>query len=374
MKENKKYDFLIVGSGLFGSTCANLLSKKGYKVLVLEKRKHVGGNIYTKRTNGIDVHVYGAHIFHTSDENIWSYINQFGKFNNFINSPLANYKGELYHLPFNLNTFIELWPDVRNGEDAKAKIEAEKHTYGIISEPSNLEEQAIMLVGTTIYEKLIKGYTEKQWHRKCSELPAFIIKRIPLRFEKNNNYFNDVYQGIPLSGYTSIIKNMLKGIDVRLGVDFLANKEKYEGIAGKIIFTGSIDEYFGYKFGILEYRSLEFKNELLNQKSFQNNAVINYTSSDEPYTRIIEHKFFNFKNTKTTIITREFPKDWEIGGERFYPINNDKNNDLYLKYHELANSQDNVYFGGRLGMYKYFDMDDTIDAAFKLVNKLIEEK
>ena len=367
---NKKYDYLIVGSGLFGSTCARLLTDKGYKVLVIEKRNHIGGNVYTEKIDDIDVHVYGSHIFHTSNEEVWSFVNRFAKFNNFINSPLANYHGEIYNLPFNMNTFVQLWPDVKSEEDAKRHIEQEKLEYGIKENPKNLEEQAIMLVGTTIFKKLIKEYTEKQWNKKCTELPPFIIKRLPLRFTFDNNYFNDIYQGIPIDGYTRMVSNMLEGIDVSLGVDFLKNRDLYSSIADHIIYTGPIDEFYDYKFGILEYRSLVFKTKSLDIKSFQNNAVVNYTSHEVPYTRIIEHKFFNDKNQNTTIISEEYPDDWSIGKERFYTVNDEKNNSLYKRYLELARKENNLFFGGRLGMYNYFDMDDTIAAAFELVKNM----
>jgi len=371
---DKKYDFLIVGAGLFGSTCARLLTDKGYKVLVIEKRNHIAGNIYTKKQSNIDVHVYGAHIFHTSNEKVWEYVNQFASFNNFINSPLANFKGEIYNLPFNMNTFVELWPHIKTAEEAKAIIENEKKKYGIIDNPKNLEEQAIMLVGTTIYKKLIKEYTEKQWNRSCLELPSFIIKRIPLRFTFDNNYFNDCYQGVPIDGYTKMIERMLNGVEVKLNVNFLKDKEHFLKISKTIIYTGPIDEFFDYTKGILEYRSLRFETEELNFESYQNNAVVNYTSHDVPYTRIIEHKFFNPSNQQTTIISKEYPENWSLEKERFYTVNDDNNNTLYAEYSKLANLQKNVYFGGRLGMYKYFDMDDTIEAAFALVDKILKER
>ena len=364
------YDYLIVGSGLYGSVCAYELNKRGYKCLVIDKRDHIAGNIYTKEIEGINVHMYGAHIFHTSNKYIWDYINRFAEFNNYINQPVARYKNELYNLPFNMNTFTKLWNDVFTPEDAKRKIEEEKEKYHI-EEPKNLEEQAINLVGPTIYEKLIKGYTAKQWGRLCTELPSFIIKRLPVRFTFDNNYFNDRYQGIPIGGYTKIIEKMLKGIEVRLNCDYLKNKNELNKIAKNIIYTGPIDEYFEYKYGELEYRKVEFKNEILNCTNYQGNAVINYTEYDIPYTRIIEHKHFEFDTTSPkTIISKEYPSKWKLGDEPYYPVNNDKNNELYQKYKELADKEKNIYFGGRLGLYKYYDMDDTIEAALKIIKEV----
>lgn len=363
------YDYLIVGAGLFGATCANKLKQQGKKVLVIEKRDHVGGNIYTEKRDNINVHVYGAHIFHTSDKEVWDYVNSFVKFNDFINCPIADFHGERYNLPFNMNTFCQLWPDVHTPEEAMAKIEQEKAKYKII-EPQNLEEQAISLVGPTIYRKLIKEYTEKQWGRSCKELPAFIIKRLPVRFEFNNNYFNDTYQGIPIGGYTLLVEKMLEGIEVRCGVDFLKNKEEYSKLAKKIIYTGPIDEYFGYEFGYLEYRSLKFNVRRLEIEDYQHNAVVNYTSHDVPYTRIIEHKHFENDVSPVTIISEEYPDNWELGKERFYTVNNERNNSLYNRYVELASKENNVVFGGRLGLYKYLDMDDTIIEAFNLIKNL----
>ena len=357
----KQYDYIIVGSGLYGSTFAHELKKAGKSVLVLEKRNHIGGNIYTKKEDNIDVHVYGAHIFHTSDEEVWSYVNQFVKFNNFINSPLAYYKGKYYHLPFNMNTFKEMW-GVTKPEEAKKIIE-EQIKKENIKNPKNLEEQALSLVGRDIYEKLIKGYTEKQWGRKATELPAFIIKRLPLRFEYNNNYFNDKYQGIPIGGYTLLIQNMLKDIKVKLNVDYIKYKFYYNLIGKKIVFTGPIDEFFDYKFGPLEYRSLKFEVEKHNKPYYQNNCVVNYNEFEIPYTRIIEHKYFEDDKSEVTIITKEYPDNWELGKERYYPINNEKNTKLYNKYKELAKENKNVIFGGRLANYKYYDMDDTVRAA-----------
>ena len=367
----EKYDFLIVGSGLFGSTCARTLSDAGFKVLVLEKRNHVGGNIYTKKRHNIHIHIYGAHIFHTSNKKIWDFVNKYCEMLPFTNSPLANYHGEIYHMPFNMNTFHELW-GVNTPEEAKAKI-AEEVAKENIKDPQNLEEQALSMVGRTIYTKLVKEYTEKQWGRDCKELPAFIIKRLPLRFEYNNNYFNDVYQGIPKGGYTKLILNLLNGIDVETNKDFLSNKEFYNSIAKRIIYTGSIDEYYDYCFGHLEYRSLAFKISCLSIDSYQNNAVVNYTSHEVPFTRIIEHKFFENNQKGITIISKEYPKKWSVGKERFYPVNDDINNNLYSKYLELSKKDKKVLFGGRLGSYKYSDMDDTIEEALVLIEKVIED-
>ncbi len=361
------YDYLIVGTGLYGSICAYELTKKGYKCLVIDKRNHIGGNIYTENIEGINVHKYGAHIFHTSNKEVWDYINQFAEFNNYINSPVARYKNELYNLPFNMNTFTKLWNDVFTPEDAKNRIEEEKASYHV-EEPKNLEEQAINLVGPTIYEKLIKGYTAKQWGRKCDELPAFIIKRLPVRFTFDNNYFNDRYQGIPVGGYTKIIEKMLEGIEVRLNTNFFSNRKEFENIAKKIIYTGPIDEFFEYKFGPLEYRSVRFETEILDKVNYQGNAVVNYTEYEVPYTRIIEHKHFEFDVTSPkTVISKEYSSTWKLGDEPYYPVNNDKNNTLYAKYKEEADKLGNVIFGGRLGQYKYYDMDKVIVEALKLV-------
>ena len=363
-----KYDYLIVGSGLFGSIFAYEANKRGKKCLVVEKRSHIGGNIYSENIDDINVHKYGAHIFHTSNKKVWDYINQFAEFNRYTNSPVARYKDELYNMPFNMNTFNKLW-GVITPDEAKAKIEEEKKASGI-TEPKNLEEQAISLVGKTIYEKLVKGYTEKQWGQKATELPSFIIKRLPVRFIYDNNYFNDTYQGIPIGGYTKIIEKMLEGIEVRLNCDFFENREELEKIANKIIFTGQIDKYYNYCFGELEYRSLKFETEILNEGNYQGNAVVNYTEYEIPYTRIIEHKHFEeIKNKEQTIITREYPDKWTKEKEPYYPINNEKNNQLYNKYFELANKENNIIFGGRLGQYKYFDMDKVIESALKCVNE-----
>ena len=364
------YDYLIVGAGLYGAVCAYELNKKGYKCLVIDKRNHLAGNIYTKNVEGINVHEYGAHIFHTSDKYIWDYINQFAEFNNYVNSPIARYKNELYNLPFNMNTFTKLWPDVYTPADAMRRIEEEKQNYHV-ENPQNLEEQAINLVGNTIYEKLIKGYTAKQWGRPCNELPAFIIKRLPVRFTFDNNYFNDRYQGIPIGGYTKIIEKMLNGIDIRLNCDFFKNKEALIKESKNIIYTGAIDEYYDYKFGHLEFRTVRFETSVLDMPNYQGNAVVNYTEYEVPYTRIIEHKHFEFDTTSPkTVISKEYSKKFEPGDEPYYPVNNEFNNELFQKYRELSLKEENVYFGGRLGMYKYFDMDDTIIEALKFINSL----
>lgn len=364
------YDYLIVGSGLYGSICAYELNKLGYKCLVIDKRNHIAGNIYTENIEGINVHKYGAHIFHTSNKEVWEYINQFAEFNNYINSPVARYKNELYNLPFNMNTFTKMWPDCYTPEDVKKRIEEEKNKYHI-AEPKNLEEQAINLVGPTIYEKLIKGYTAKQWGKLCTELPPFIIKRLPVRFTFDNNYFNDRYQGIPIGGYTKIIEKMLAGIDVRLNCDFFKDRKELELEAKNIIYTGPIDQYFEYKYGPLEYRTVRFETEILNESNHQGNAVINYTEYEIPYTRIIEHKHFEFDTTSPkTVISKEYSKAWKLGDEPYYPVNNDKNNELYLKYKEDADKLSNVYFGGRLGQYKYYDMDKVIKEALDFIKEV----
>lgn len=362
-----KYDYLIVGSGLFGSTFAYEMNKKGKKCLVIEKNSHIGGNIYTEKIEGINVHKYGAHIFHTDNKEIWEYINRFAEFNRYTNSPIANYKGEIYNLPFNMNTFNKLW-GVFTPKEAKAKIEEEVKNTNII-EPKNLEEQGIKLIGKTIYEKLVKGYTEKQWGKRATELPAFIIKRLPVRFTYDNNYFNDKYQGIPIGGYTQIIEKMLNGIDVRLNCDFFENREELQSIAKKIVFTGMIDKYYDYSLGELEYRSLKFETEVLDEENYQGNAVVNYTEYEVPYTRIIEHKHFEFGTQEKTVITKEYPDQWDRNKIPYYAINDEKNNNLYEKYLELSKKDNKVIFGGRLGMYKYFDMDDTIIEALKCVKE-----
>ena len=368
------YDYLIVGAGLYGSICAYELKRLGYNVLVIDKRDSIAGNIYTENIEGINVHKYGAHIFHTSNKDVWNYINQFAEFNNYINSPIARYRSELYNLPFNMNTFTKLWSDVYTPEDAKSKIESEKAKYHIDT-PSNLEEQAINLVGTTIYEKLIKGYTAKQWGRPCTELPPFIIKRLPVRFTFDNNYFNDRYQGIPIGGYTSIIEHMLEGIEVRLNTNYFDYKEELDSLCKNIIYTGPIDEYFNYKFGALEYRTVRFETEVLNTSNYQGNAVVNYTDYEIPYTRIIEHKHFEFDTTSPkTVISKEYSCTWKLGDEPYYPVNNDKNNELYLKYKAEADKLSNVHFGGRLGEYKYYDMDKVIVEALNFINGIKRNK
>ena len=357
------YDYLIVGSGLYGAIVARELKNAGYKVLIIEKRNHIAGNVFTEKRDNINVHAYGAHIFHTSDEKVWNYVNKYAKFNDFINSPLAYYKGEYYHMPFNMNTFHEIW-GVNTAEEAKAKIEEEKAEENI-KEITNLEEQAISLVGRTIYERLVKGYTEKQWGRDCKDLPSFIIKRLPLRFEYNNNYFNDIYQGIPIGGYTKLVENIIGDIEVKLNEDYLKNKDYWNKQAKNIIYTGAIDEFYDYKFGELEYRSLKFEVERIEKEFYQKNCVINYTEREVPYTRIIEHKYFENDQSPVTWITKEYPSDYKKGMEKFYPMNDEKNNNLYKKYAELASNEKNIFFGGRLGKYKYYDMDDVIAEALK---------
>ncbi len=365
-----KYDYLIVGSGLFGATFAYEANKRGKKCLVIDKRSHVGGNVYCEKVEGINVHKYGAHIFHTSNEAVWQYVNQFATFNRYTNMPIANYNGEIYNLPFNMNTFNKLW-GVVTPEEAMAKIEEQKAAAGI-DQPKNLEEQAISLVGTDVYEKLIKGYTEKQWGRKATELPAFIIKRLPVRFTYDNNYFNDRYQGIPEGGYNVIIEKMLEGIEVRLETDYLKNKASLSVMADKIIYTGMIDEYYDYCFGPLAYRSLRFENEILDTKNYQGNAVVNYTDSETPYTRIIEHKHFEFLTCDKTVITKEYPSEWEVGDEPYYPINDDENAALYSQYRALADKEETIIFKGRLGSYRYYDMHHVISEALALVKAEFE--
>ena len=360
------FEYLIVGSGLFGAVFAHEAKRAGKSVLVLERRDHVGGNVYCEERDGINIHKYGAHIFHTSYEDVWAYVNQFVTFNNFINSPVANYQGHLYNLPFNMNTFRELW-DIVTPAQAKAIIA--KQRKAITGEPQNLEEQAISLVGTDIYTKLIKGYTEKQWGRSCTELPAFIIKRLPVRYTFDNNYFNDRYQGIPVGGYNKLIEALLDGIEVRTGVDFLKDRAAYQAMAKKIVYTGSIDEYFGYKLGQLEYRGLRFETERLEEENHQGVAVVNYTEREIPYTRIIEHKHFEFGTQPVTYITREYPADWHPGEEAYYPVNNERNQSLYQQYAALAEQEPNTIFGGRLAEYKYYDMDDVIEDALRKFNR-----
>lgn len=361
------YDYLIVGAGLFGAVFAHEAYKKGRTCLVIDKRNNIGGNIYTESTEGINVHKYGAHIFHTSDKQIWDYVNRFAEFNNYINSPVAVYKDELYNLPFNMNTFSRMW-NIRTPEQAREIIASQIADLGI-TEPHNLEEQALSLVGRDVYEKLIKGYTEKQWGRDCRELPAFIIKRLPLRFVYDNNYFNDRYQGIPIGGYTAIIEKMLEGIEVRTGTDYFDFIRDNKDIARKTIFTGMIDEYYGYCYGPLQYRSVRFETEVLDCENYQGNAVVNYTDCEVPYTRIIEHKHFEFGKQPKTVISREYSSEWKQGMEPYYPVNNEENNALYEKYRELADKESNVIFGGRLGQYKYYDMDKVIAAALECAGK-----
>lgn len=364
---NQKYDYIVVGSGLFGSIFAYEMTKAGKKCLVVEKREHPGGNVYTEKVNGINIHKYGAHIFHTNDEDIWSYINQFASFNNYVNSPVAIYKDELYNLPFNMNTFSKLW-GIKTPQEAKQVINKQIEGSGI-KEPKNLEEQAISMVGTDIYEKLIKGYTKKQWGRDPIDLPSFIIKRLPLRFTYDNNYFNDKYQGIPEGGYAKIIDKLLENVEVKLNTDFLDNKESYESMAEKIVYTGPIDELFGYHYGKLEYRGLRFETNIQNVENYQGCAVVNYTEESVPYTRIIEHKHFEFTKTEQTIITKEFPSEWKLGDERYYPVNDEQNQELYNKYRKMAKSNDKYILGGRLAEYKYYDMHVVIRSALNSVRK-----
>ena len=363
-----KYDYLVVGAGLFGAVFAHEAASRGKKCLVIDRRFHVGGNVYTEEIEGIQVHKYGAHIFHTSDKEVWDYINQFAEFNHYINSPIAVYKDELYNLPFNMNTFSRMW-NIRTPKEAEDIIRRQIADLGI-KEPANLEEQALSLAGRDVYEKLIKGYTEKQWGRECKELPAFIIRRLPLRFTYDNNYFNDRYQGIPIGGYTAVIEKLLEGIEVRTGVDFLKERAEYEALAEMIIYTGMIDEYYGCRLGALEYRSVRFETEVLECGTYQGNAVVNYTDREIPYTRIIEHKHFEFGKQEKTVISREYSSEWKAGDEPYYPVNDQKNGELYAEYQELAAAEENVIFGGRLGAYKYYDMDQVIRAALELVFKI----
>ena len=366
------FNYLIVGSGLYGATIAQQAKKAGKSVLVIDKRPNIGGNIYTEKVEGINVHKYGAHIFHTNNKEVWDYVTSFVDFNRFTNSPVANYKGELYSMPFNMYTFNKMW-GVVTPEEAAAKIEEQKKE--ITGEPKNLEEQAISLVGRDIYEKLVKGYTEKQWGRDCKDLPAFIIKRLPVRLTFDNNYFNALYQGIPIGGYTKLIEKMLEGIEVRLNVDYLENKEELDKLAEKVIYTGPIDAYFDYKLGTLEYRSVRFENEILDKPNFQGNAAVNYTDRETPWTRIIEHKWFEFGKDENgndlpkTVISREYSSEWKLGDEPYYPVNDTKNSTLYEQYKALAEAEDNVIFGGRLGEYKYYDMDKTVEVALAAAKK-----
>lgn len=368
----KMYDYLVVGSGLFGAVFARQATDAGKKVLVIDKRPNVAGNVYTEKVEGINFHKYGAHIFHTNNTEVWNYVNRFATFNRFTNSPVANYKGELYSMPFNMYTFNKMW-GVVTPEEAAAKIEEQKKE--ITGEPQNLEEQAISLVGRDIYEKLVKGYTEKQWGRDCKDLPAFIIKRLPVRLTFDNNYFNALYQGIPIGGYTKLVENLLEGIEVRLNEDYLVDKEKWNNLAGKIVYTGAIDAYFDYSLGNLEYRSVRFENEILDMPNFQGNAAVNYTDRETPWTRIIEHKWFEFGKDENgndlpkTIISREYSSEWKPGDEPYYPVNDERNGELYKKYKGLADKEEKVIFGGRLGEYKYYDMDAVIASALECAKK-----
>ncbi len=372
----KKYDCLVVGAGLFGAVFAREAANAGKSVLVIDKRDHIAGNVYTEEIEKINTHIYGAHIFHTNDRKVWEYVNRFAEFNHFINSPIANYKGEIYSLPFNMYTFNKMWGAI-TPEEASSLIEEQKEKSQII-EPKNLEEQAISLIGIDIYNKLIKGYTEKQWGRICKELPASIIKRVPVRFNYDNNYFNAVYQGVPIGGYTKMVKNILADIEVNLNQDYLKNKEKWDNIADVIVYTGAIDEYFDYCFGPLEYRSLRFETEVLNVPNFQGNAIVNYTDKETPYTRIIEHKWFEFgrdsddNEIPKTVITHEYSFEWKVGDYPCYPINDHKNNQLYARYKKLAKKEKNVIFGGRLGEYKYYDMDGVILSALTCSRKYLQ--
>ncbi len=362
-----KYDYLVVGAGLFGAVFAQQAKAAGKSVLVIDKRDHIAGNVYTKEMEGINVHIYGAHIFHTNNKQVWDYVNQFAEFNRFTNSPVANYHGELYSLPFNMYTFNKMW-GVVTPDEAAAKIEEQRNAAGI-TEPKNLEEQAISLVGTDIYEKLVKGYTEKQWGRPCTELPSFIIKRLPVRLTFDNNYFNALYQGIPMGGYTKLVQNILGDTEVRLGVDYLQNKAELDALADKVIYTGAIDAYFDYKLGALEYRSVRFETEVLDIPNFQGNAAVNYTDRETPWTRIIEHKWFEFGTQPKTVISREYSSEWKLGDEPYYPVNDEKNGKRYAEYKALAEQEKNIVFGGRLGEYKYYDMDAVIASALACAEK-----
>ena len=362
-----RYDYLIVGAGLFGAVFAQEARRAGKRCLVIDRRGHIAGNIYTEQVEGINVHRYGAHIFHTNSKEVWAYVNRFAEFNRYTNSPIANYHGEIYNMPFNMNTFNRMWGVVTPAE-AKAEIERQRAAAGI-TEPKNLEEQAISLVGTDIYEKLVKGYTSKQWGRPCDQLPAFIIKRLPVRFTYDNNYFNALYQGIPNGGYTAMVERMLEGTEVRLGVDYLQEKEALDALADRVVYTGAIDAYFGYRLGALEYRSVRFETEVLDTDNYQGNAVVNYTDAETPYTRIIEHKHFEFGTQPKTVISREYSAEWKVGDEPYYPVNDEKNGALYARYRALADGEKNVLFGGRLGEYKYYDMDKVIESALAAVQK-----
>lgn len=363
-----RYDYLIVGAGLYGAVFAHEATKKGKKCLVVEKRDHIAGNIFTQDVEGIAVHRYGAHIFHTNNKAVWDYVNRFAEFNRYTNSPIANYKGEIYNLPFNMNTFNKMW-GVRTPEEAQRKIEEQRAAAGI-TQPRNLEEQAISLVGVDIYEKLVKGYTQKQWGRPCTQLPAFIIKRLPVRFTYDNNYFNALYQGIPVEGYTWMVERMLEGIEVRLNTDYLQHKEQLDALAETVVYTGPVDAYFGHALGALEYRSVRFETQLLDMENYQGNAVVNYTDSETPFTRIIEHKHFVFGKQEKTVITREYSAEWKPGDEPYYPVNDEKNEALLQAYKALAAKEEHVIFGGRLGEYKYYDMDAVIAAALEAAARI----
>lgn len=364
------YDYLIVGAGLFGAVFAHEMTERGRKCLVIDKRDHIAGNIYCENVDGINVHKYGAHIFHTSNKKIWEYMNQFAEFNNYINSPVAVYKDELYNLPFNMNTFSKMW-GIKTPQEAKDKIAEQIAALGI-TEPKNLEEQALSLAGRDVYEKLVKGYTEKQWGRDCKELPTFIIKRLPLRFVYDNNYFNDRFQGIPIGGYTRIVEKLLEGSNVLLNTDYFEYRKTNPGIAEKTVYTGMLDKYFDYKFGVLEYRSVRFEHEKLDMENYQGNAVVNYTEREVPYTRIIEHKHFEFGTQPVTVISKEYPSEWKKGDEPYYPVNDAKNEEIVTKYREAARAEENVIFGGRLGEYRYYDMDKVVEAALTAVGKELQ--
>jgi UDP-galactopyranose mutase len=371
MRSSREYDYLVVGSGLFGSVFAHEAKKRGKKCLIIDKRDHAGGNVYCKEVEGINVHQYGAHIFHTNDKQIWDYVNSFVEFNRYTNTPVAMYKDKLYNLPFNMNTFYQLW-GVKTPQEAKDKIQSQIEELHI-TEPSNLEEQALSLIGPDIYEKLIKGYTEKQWGRSATELPAFIIKRLPVRFTYDNNYFNDKYQGIPIGGYNKLVEGLLKDIEVRLNVDYFENREEWNALADTIVFTGKIDQYYDYQFGQLEYRSLKFEHQTHDVENYQGNAVVNYTEREVPFTRIIEHKHFEFGTQPKTVVTKEYPEEWTSEKEPYYPINDAKNTSTFKKYQELADKETNVIFGGRLAEYRYYDMHQIIGSALKQVSVHFEE-
>ena len=364
----KKYDYLMVGSGLFAGVFAYMARQKGKSVLVVEKRSHIGGNVYCENVEGINVHKYGAHIFHTSNRQVWDFVNSLAEFNRYTNSPVANYKGEMYNMPFNMNTFSKMW-GISTPEEAKAIIAEQRKS--VSGEPKNLEEQAISLVGTDIYRKLVKGYTEKQWGRDCKDLPAFIIKRLPVRYTYDNNYFNDLYQGIPIGGYNVIINKLFEGCDIETGVDYLENRAHYDAQAETVVYTGTIDGYYDYRFGKLQYRTVRFENELLDMANYQGIAVVNYTDRETPFTRIIEHKHFEFGTQPKTVISREYPSEWTEGMEPYYPVNDEKNHELYQKYAALAEQEQNVIFGGRLAEYKYYDMDKVIESAFRAAEKYL---